>query len=154
MQLKACRIFATVALLGAASTSVAIDDTPENRAAQIARYLNAIPPAEIMRDMADALSANLPPTERAGFREVMTQHIDVELLTATMTTAMAKHFTADELAALADFYGSPTGKSAVKKMGAYTAEIMPVVQAEVMRAFGEAQAARAAANRQLPDDAE
>jgi hypothetical protein len=35
---------------------------------------------------------------------------------------------------LADFYGSPVGKSAMKKFGAYMADIMPVVQAEIMKA--------------------
>ena len=43
-------------------------------------------------------------------------------------------FTTDELKALADFYGSPVGKSAMKKFGAYMADIMPVVQAEIMKA--------------------
>jgi hypothetical protein len=35
---------------------------------------------------------------------------------------------------LADFYGSPVGKSAMQKFGAYMADIMPVVQAEIMKA--------------------
>jgi hypothetical protein len=36
--------------------------------------------------------------------------------------------------ALADFYGSPVGKSAMQKFGAYMADIMPVVQAEIVKA--------------------
>jgi hypothetical protein len=38
------------------------------------------------------------------------------------------------LKALADFYGSPVGKSAMQKFGAYMTDIMPVVQAEIMKA--------------------
>ena len=47
---------------------------------------------------------------------------------------MVKHFTTEELKALADFYGSPVGKSAMQKFGAYMADIMPVMQAEIMKA--------------------
>ena len=51
-----------------------------------------------------------------------------------MTDAMVKNFTTEELKALADFYGSPVGKSAMQKFGAYMADIMPVMQAEIMKA--------------------
>jgi len=51
-----------------------------------------------------------------------------------MTDAMVKHFTTDELKALADFYGSPVGKSAMQKFGAYMADVMPAIQAEMQKA--------------------
>jgi hypothetical protein len=35
---------------------------------------------------------------------------------------------------LADFYGSPVGKSAMQKFGAYMADIMPTMEAEIMKA--------------------
>jgi hypothetical protein len=35
---------------------------------------------------------------------------------------------------LADFYGSPVGKSAMQKFGAYMADLMPVLQAEIIKA--------------------
>jgi hypothetical protein len=47
---------------------------------------------------------------------------------------MVKHFTTDELKAPADFYGSPVGKSAMQKFGAYMADLMPVMQAEITKA--------------------
>ena len=43
-------------------------------------------------------------------------------------------FTTDELKALADFYGSPVGKSAMQKFGAYMADVMPAMQAEMLKA--------------------
>ena len=51
-----------------------------------------------------------------------------------MTDAMVKHFTTEELKALADFYGSPVGKSAMQKFGAYMADVMPAIQAEMQKA--------------------
>jgi hypothetical protein len=35
---------------------------------------------------------------------------------------------------LADFYGSPVGKSAMQKFGTYMADIMPTMEAEIMKA--------------------
>ena len=60
-----------------------------------------------------------------------------------MTDAMVKNFTTEELKALADFYGSPVGKSAMQKFGAYMADIMSLVQAEIIKAAGKAESVRA-----------
>jgi hypothetical protein len=57
-----------------------------------------------------------------------------------MLASMAKHFTVDELNALADFYGSREGRSAMKKFGAYMADIMPVIEQEMTKAQVEIQA--------------
>ena len=58
-----------------------------------------------------------------------------------MKKSLIKHFTADELKALADFYGSPVGKSAMKKFGAYMADVMPAIQTEMMKAQAKASPA-------------
>jgi hypothetical protein len=60
--------------------------------------------------------------------------LDIAALTKAMMDAMVKNFTTDELKALADFYGSPVGKSAMQKFGTYMADIMPVMQAEIIKA--------------------
>jgi len=57
---------------------------------------------------------------------------------------MVKNFTTDELKALADFYGSSVGKSAMQKFGAYMADIMPAMQAEIIKA-------QAKLNQSLPN---
>lgn len=53
-------------------------------------------------------------------------------------------FTTEELKALADFYGSPVGKSAMQKFGAYMADLMPTMEAEITKA-------QAKANQSLPN---
>lgn len=62
------------------------------------------------------------------------KYIDINAMTKFMKDAMVKNFTADELKALADFYGSPVGKSAMKKFGVYQADVMPNIQAEIAKA--------------------
>src|SRR5262249_37715455 len=109
-------------------------DTPEMRRREAERYLQVSPPKALFEDMADKMAANLPPDQREQFKRVMTADLDIAALSKAMTDAMVKHFTTDELKALADFYGSPVGKSAMQKFGAYMADIMPVVQAEIVKA--------------------
>ena len=64
---------------------------------------------------------------------------------------LVKYFTAAELEALADYYSSPLAQSAHKKMGAYSAELVPVIQAEASKAIAEMQKAEMEKNRSLPD---
>jgi hypothetical protein len=74
----------------------------------------------------------------------MTSQLDIAALTKAMIDSMVKHFSTEELKALADFYGSPVGKSAMEKFGAYMADIMPTIEAEIMKA-------QAKANQSLPN---
>jgi hypothetical protein len=70
---------------------------------------------------------------------MMTKHLDFDAITKAMRAAMMKTFTADELTALADFYSSAVGKSAMAKMGDYMSELMPVMMVEVAKAQGSVQ---------------
>src|SRR5262244_3667918 len=109
-------------------------DTPETRRKEAERYLQVSPPKALFEDMADKMAANLPADQRDQFKKLMTTQVDIAALSKAMTDAMVKNFTTDELKALADFYGSPVGKSAMQKFGAYMADIMPVMQAEIVKA--------------------
>jgi len=109
-------------------------DTPETRRKEAERYLQVSPPKALFEDMADKMAETVPADQREQFKKVMTTQVDIAALSKAMVDAMVKNFTTDELKALADFYGSPVGKSAMQKFGAYMADIMPVVQAEIMKA--------------------
>ena len=121
-------------------TTWALEDTPENRREQAQRYLEATPPKEMFADMAEQVAKTLPPEEREEYKRLLMEHLDIDALSKAMVDAMVKHFTADELKALADFYGSPVGKSAMKKFGAFMAEMMPTMQGELVKAMGKANA--------------
>jgi hypothetical protein len=135
---------AVLTLCTSSSFVLSATDTPETRRREAERYLQATPPKALFEDMADKIAANLPPAEREKFKQMLTSQLDIAALTKAMTDAMIKHFTTDELKALADFYGSPVGKSAMQKFGAYMADLMPTMQAEIMKA-------QAKANQSLPD---
>jgi hypothetical protein len=133
------QIFALIILTLSTSSGLVLSatDTPETRRREAERYLQATPPKALFEDMADKMAANLPASQRDQFKRVLTADLDIHALTKAMTDSMVKHFTTDELKALADFYGSPVGKSAMQKFGAYMADIMPAMQAEIMKAQGK-----------------
>ena len=122
------------ALIISSSFAFTATDTPETRRREAERYLQASPPKAMFEDVADKMAANVPADQREQFKRAMTTDVDIAALTKAMTDAMVKNFTTEELKALADFYGSPVGKSAMQKFGAYMADIMPVIQAEIMKA--------------------
>ena len=143
--MKRKTIFAVVSfILSCTTVSLIGADTPESRRHEAERYLQAVPPKALFEDMAEKMSANMPPDQRAQFKAAMTSQLDVPAITKAMTDAMVKHFTSEELKALADFYGSPVGKSAMQKFGAYMSDLMPTIQAEMMKA-------EAKANQSLPN---
>jgi hypothetical protein len=128
-----------LALLLQVSPVFALDDTPQNREQQADRYLNAVPPDAMMSDMAAKMAESLPEEQRDQFKALLTKHLDMTRVTAAIRAAMVKTFSAGELQALADFYGSDVGKSAMSKMGTYMAEVMPATMNEVQAALGKAE---------------
>ena len=127
-------IVLALTLFTSSALVISATDSPETRRREAERYLQASPPKALFENMADKMAANLPADQREQFKKVMTTQVDIAALSKAMTDAMVKNFTTEELKALADFYGSPVGKSAMQKFGAYMADIMPVVQAEIMKA--------------------
>jgi len=116
-------------------------DTEENRVAQAKRYLVASPIGDMLEDLAANMASTMPDRQAKELEELFTKHIDIDSLEESLRASMVKHFTAEELRALADFYGSPVGKSAMSKFGAYMADMMPGVQREVAGALQRAGAA-------------
>ena len=125
---------------------LALEDSKANREQEAARYLKATPPKEMFENMTEQMAKNMPVDQREDFKSLLVKHLDIEALTKVMKESMVKSFTADELKALADFYGSPVGRSAMKKFGTYMADVMPSIQAEIIKA-------QAKANREKKNDA-
>jgi hypothetical protein len=132
-------IFVSLFLAMTPAAAWAMEDTPENRAAQVDRYLKAIPPETVLADVAEKVAKTLPPEQRQAYVTMLTKHMNMERFTQAMRAALIKWFTADEDQAMAEFYASPNGKSIMKKMGDYMAELMPTMQEELMKAAQAAQ---------------
>ena len=128
------RLLLVLAIVLTINTSSAIEDTIANRSKEIERYLKIMPVSNLLKDMTTQMAKQIPENQRQGFIDLITKHLDTEALTEAMKSSMMKHFTADECKALADFYGSKHGKSAMKKFGIYMADVMPAIQQEIIKA--------------------
>jgi hypothetical protein len=131
------RVLLIIALLLTSVVGYAVDDTPENRREQAQRYILAVPPERMIRLSLDASAREmgLSPAERFQLRSSVMRHIDTEVISETMIASMIKHYTADELAAVADFYSTPVGQSLMEKEAKYYAEIAPTIESEVAGAL-------------------
>lgn len=116
------------------ATEGSVTDTAENRTRIAKQYLEVFSPDELLNDSARRLAATLPENQRKSFMDTMTKNFDRDLLKKTMLDALARHFTAQELQAMVNFYSSPEGKSSMKKFGAYMAEVMPIISREASKA--------------------
>lgn len=105
-----------------------IEDTADNRLSEANRYLNVMPSKDMLIDLVSKMSQQIPEGKQKIFHDLMLKNLDLEKFTIIVRDSMVNHFTAEELGALANFYGSPVGKSAMVKFGDYMAEAMPKIQ--------------------------
>ncbi len=121
-------------LIFALLTACSLDDTVENRSEQADRYLKLVSPKKMLGKMLEKMSVKLPPDQRGTFKNLMTKHFNSDALEKAMMAGLLKHFTAEELRALADFHDSPVGHSAMENFGDYTEDIMPAIRSEMFKA--------------------
>ena len=113
-----------------AAPAVHAGDTYGERLAAATRYAEVADVESMIHASFDELVLRIPDGKRVEFLEFMRANLRIELLERTMISSMARIFTADELNALADFYGSEVGQAALAKFGAYMAEVSPLIEAE------------------------
>lgn len=112
-------------------------DSIENRRAAAQRYMSTSPLEDIFEETIPKIALQMPPSEQDQFIRLMRLTIRIDQLKPAMRDALVRHFTVRELDALAAFYGSREGKSIMRKMGDYMGTVMPLIQAELIRAAQE-----------------
>jgi hypothetical protein len=125
------RVVGSVAL-GVLSTlslaAAAAADSAAERQAAVEQYLKAYPVAEALSDSVNTVARALPEEKRDRFVARMGQMLNAQQLEARMREALVRVFSADELNAMAKFYGSPEGQSVRKKLALYMQEMTPLIQ--------------------------
>jgi hypothetical protein len=116
------------------------EDSPEARAKAADRYLKVCQLDKMIKDMTTEMAKTLPEQNREGFTKLMLDEIDWKELEKVMKDALVRIFTAAELHALADFYGSKEGQSILGKMGKFMGDCMPAIQQQIGRAANAARA--------------
>jgi hypothetical protein len=114
-------------------------DTQENRTAEAKRYLEAMPPKEMLREVANRVGPKFPENEQPIFKQVMASPAMEKAAYRITLAALVKNFTVGELQAMVDFFGSPEGQAAYKKFGTYMADTIPAIQQEVKNSMAALQ---------------
>lgn len=131
--LRSLLLLLLLLLLPAAHASAS--DSEAERVAAAKRYLDVAQMTKMADDTMAELAKALPDEQRMQVLKFMHDAVRPEVLEQAAMASMVKVFTAEELNALADFFGSPLGKSAMGKFGVYMADVMPVIQQEIFRAM-------------------
>ena len=116
-------------------TTLAPPDTPEERAKAVESYFREISMRDLMTDMVKEVSKRMPPEQRDAFENTMLKNVRLEILETAAKESLARHLTVSEINAFTDFMRRPEGKSAMNKMKYYMADLMPVIQQELVRAI-------------------
>lgn len=120
-------------LLVSANAFAAEVDTPASRRAAAERYSKV---SDFEKQFVAGLEAglqNLPADQKGEVMLLMKKHLQLEVIETLMVEAMVKTFTTQELDALATFYASGPGKSAMDKMQPFMTSMLPQIQAEMAR---------------------
>jgi len=96
--------------------------------------------SKMMEDTYVQLAKQVPQDKQAQFIADMRKVVKAERVEQIAKGAMLRTFTLAELNALADFYSSEHGASAMAKFGAYMGEVMPPLMQEIQRAVQDLQA--------------
>ncbi len=116
-----------------------LPDNPENRTAAAKRFLETMPPKDLLQGMANRVMPTLPEKEQKPFMDAITSQAVEQVVYRISLDSLVQDFTVGELNAMTAFYGSPEGQSAYKKFPTYMRQIMPQIQQEVRKALEVAQ---------------
>ena len=115
------------------AVAVGLPDTYGNRMAAAERYLQTVSMKDMIHNMIIESAKNVPEEYRSIYVQLMIKHINVPILERAAIASMTKNFNVEELDALANFYGSKVGQSAMGKFGAYMGDLMPTLQQEMTK---------------------
>lgn len=109
-------------------------DSLGNRLMAAERYADTFDFKKIIEASIIEAAKNYPKEQRGTFIRSMSQGVDPQRLRSFAVNAMTQVFTLEELNALADFYGSPVGRSMLRKFPKYMGMIAPFINQELSRA--------------------
>jgi hypothetical protein len=113
-----------LALMLASSPAGAQSD----RRAAAEAYARVVDYPLLIEKAATRRAAELPAAEREAFVEFITDQVDFDMTRFYAISAMVDLFEADELEALASFATTPQGRSALAKLPALGAILIPIVE--------------------------
>ncbi len=103
------------------------DSTLEKRI-ELAKKMHEINPVRDQVDRAlEQVAETRPPSERDEFVKKMVEALNYKAIEKASIDAMVETYTAEELQAMVNYYGSPEGQSIKKKYPDWAAKVMPEI---------------------------
>jgi hypothetical protein len=130
-------------LLSSPGFAATEQDASEAKARLIDEYFSYIPMKRIVDETTLEIAKQVPAEKRQLFIDAMTQRVRVEVLEQAARQSLAKHLSVSELRMFVEFIKRPEARSAMEKMKYYMADLMPVVQQEMVRAIQAAPSQQA-----------
>ena len=102
-----------------------------DRRAAAEAYARVVDYPLLIEKAATRRAAELPAAEREAFVEFITDQVDFDMTRFYAISAMVDLFEAEELEALASFATTPQGRSALAKLPALGAILVPIVERQI-----------------------
>lgn len=119
-----------VLLAGTVPAGVAASDEAAREAAL--RYFEAMGYDEVMEEALELMATQVPEEYREDFTSYFGAYM-TEKYKPGMADLLVKHFTPEELVAMAEFYESDMGRSIADKMVPFTMDTMQYNEQQIMR---------------------
>jgi len=111
---------------------ISVANTEENRNAAAERYLQTFELTQMYERLAAGIVGELP-SQAKQVLEAVLAGTDQTILDNAMKETLVRVYTADELNALAAFYGTGIGKEISQKQDKFFAQMMPILVQALMR---------------------
>jgi hypothetical protein len=111
------------------------EDTLGARLAAAERYASSIDFDHWYEEFLGFELRKLDDRQRIGALKLIKEELRPQTVRNIIVNAMVQVYTAEELNALADFYATPLGRSALQKMPQAYKVMAPAIEQEVSRAF-------------------
>lgn len=124
------RLLLALSLIALPSLAGAAPDDPADLADRVkyaTLFHDARPLRPFIEQQVDVYTQQVRESEREDFLRHVQLRIDYDALEDKSIEAMARLYTVPELKAMIAYYGSPEGKSADAKAGAYVEKITPEI---------------------------
>jgi uncharacterized protein len=131
-------LFFVILSLSIALVTNAQETCPKAKSDAINKYIMVNSIDDLMDQMLAEIIKKIPKENHDVFTTIWKSAFDKSEMKRVISYAMCKNFSIGEIQALTQFYGSPEGKSVMKKMPKYMAELMPYSNAVTQRAIQKA----------------
>jgi hypothetical protein len=131
-------LFFVILLLSVTFVTNAQESCTKEKTDAINEYLMVNSIDDLMDQMLAEIMKKIPKENHDVFTRIWESAFDKTEMKRAISYVMCKNFSIGEIKALTQFYGSPDGKSVMKKMPKYVTEVMPYTTAVTQRAIQKA----------------